>query len=381
MLKRKRLGKFVYVLSLFLLITPFVFSSSKIISNSLESMNRCEGKIKLSLVRIWGGDDEEDDKKFFKSPIALVKNRQNQVFLLDNKLTIIRVFDAEGNYLRTMGRKGQGPGEFNYPTAMVLDRENNILVNDLLSRKLHRFDATGKILDTLGTGFSISQIAALPGGKIAAVTRMRKDYHNCYLVLLDPKGKFLKELVKFNFKIKPGAWETVTFTIHETGSYMVAYKGTPLIRKYSNTGAHTMDIHYKVPFPVFHRIQPLPGNRDIEVVAEKTEILVHGISRDDRGHTFLVSKNRPLTKAEKKLYQTTMIRNPGGGTQIIENKNKMDPNRTDLFRLVVFDRAGKIIASKKLDVYCDNIATFEDRLYVIDSKVGARIYEYRFQIK
>jgi hypothetical protein len=58
-------------------------------------------------------------------------------------------------------------------------------------------------------------------------------------------------------------------------------------------------------------------------------------------------------------------------------KAKVDPTRSDLFQILAFDPAGKIIASKKLNTYVNKIRIHNDRLFLIDSYISMKILEYK----
>lgn len=47
----------------------------------------------------------------------------NKFFILDNQRPLFAVFSAEGKYLKSIGRKGNGPGEFYYPTDFMIDQK------------------------------------------------------------------------------------------------------------------------------------------------------------------------------------------------------------------------------------------------------------------
>lgn len=85
---------------------------------------------------------------------------------------LVHKFDAEGNLLKSFGRKGQGPGDLQNPgTLDVLDGKT-LVVNDMGNRRLSFFDLDGNFLKTvkLGEGVgsppSILSLAALGGNKL-----------------------------------------------------------------------------------------------------------------------------------------------------------------------------------------------------------------------
>ena len=54
-----------------------------------------------------GGEDE-----FFGVIAAIIEDAQGNLYVLDAQLNEIKIYDADGAYLRTIGREGEGPGEF-----------------------------------------------------------------------------------------------------------------------------------------------------------------------------------------------------------------------------------------------------------------------------
>jgi 6-bladed beta-propeller len=52
------------------------------------------------------------------------------IYVLDHQSSEIRAFDAEGRYLRTLTRKGEGPGELNAANGMLLTDQETLWVQD-----------------------------------------------------------------------------------------------------------------------------------------------------------------------------------------------------------------------------------------------------------
>lgn len=81
------------------------------------------------------------------------------IFVSDFRSVHIRVFDKSGNYITTIGRKGQGPGEFGQITNIQITPENELLVHDRYTRRLSFFSLDGKYLRT-------EQIKGIQAGRI-----------------------------------------------------------------------------------------------------------------------------------------------------------------------------------------------------------------------
>jgi len=73
--------------------------------------------------------------------------KQN-IYVMETGNHRIQVFDKQGKYLRTIGKKGQGPGEFNLLTSIDIDERNTrIYVADKNGRRIILFDLEGNYLD------------------------------------------------------------------------------------------------------------------------------------------------------------------------------------------------------------------------------------------
>jgi len=58
------------------------------------------------------GEEEGDENYMFNQPQIVKAKEDGSIYVLDGRDICIKVYDKEGQYLRTVGRQGQGPGEF-----------------------------------------------------------------------------------------------------------------------------------------------------------------------------------------------------------------------------------------------------------------------------
>lgn len=99
----------------------------------------------------------------------------------------------EGKYIRTIGKRGAGQGEFNFPTMICLSQDGTLLVSDSLNFRVQKLRADGKFLLAFGQRGDASGAHARPKG-IAA-----DQYGHIYLVdglfhtvqLFDQSGNYL----------------------------------------------------------------------------------------------------------------------------------------------------------------------------------------------
>jgi len=71
---------------------------------------------------------------------------EGNICVLDNDAYKVFVFDSKGRRLKSFGRKGQGPGEFQAPTCLKTMSDGSIEIVDDAARKLLQFGPDGTLL-------------------------------------------------------------------------------------------------------------------------------------------------------------------------------------------------------------------------------------------
>ena len=71
------------------------------------------------------------------------------IYVLEPLAAQVKVFDVSGRYLRTIGRKGQGPGELEYPMTLSLNQKTGELAVQQQSRGIVFFKTDGTYLRQL----------------------------------------------------------------------------------------------------------------------------------------------------------------------------------------------------------------------------------------
>lgn len=92
-----------------------------------------------------GGAAAEGDYAFAQVRQVAVDDA-GAIYVLDDQASHVKVFDASGDYLRTIGRKGQGPGELEFPMTLSLNRAAGELAVQLQTRGIVFFKTDGTFL-------------------------------------------------------------------------------------------------------------------------------------------------------------------------------------------------------------------------------------------
>jgi len=92
------------------------------------------------------GKNETD---IFSDISSCTVDDEGNIYILDSKEHHVKVFTQEGKYLRTIGRQGQGPGEFHNPGNIQITPKNELLVEDTQNKRLGFFTLDGKFIKNL----------------------------------------------------------------------------------------------------------------------------------------------------------------------------------------------------------------------------------------
>jgi len=155
------------------------------------------------------GESEGQEEYMFSEVRDMDVDPDENIYVLDSKETHIQVFDKDGTYLRTIGKKGQGPGEMQSARSLSITPNNEIMVSDWSARSLHFFSLDGKFLKSLnlkGMLWFLKPVADSQNHIIAGYTVMDQTVTG-YLKIFNPdmtekKTIFSYELAQYP-KVNP----------------------------------------------------------------------------------------------------------------------------------------------------------------------------------
>ncbi|MGB6338376.1 MAG: 6-bladed beta-propeller, partial [Candidatus Aminicenantaceae bacterium] len=133
------------------------------------------------------GNDEDPNYQFYSVAGIALDSEQN-IYVLDSGNHRVQKFDKDGHYLLTIGREGEGPGEFLRLSSVFIDDQDTVSLSD--RRRIQIFDGVGVYKDSLTFENNINDFFLDMDGNIFTFIMQSDDEGSKkYLVKYDRKGK------------------------------------------------------------------------------------------------------------------------------------------------------------------------------------------------
>lgn len=163
----------------------------------------------IELTETWRlGGYSEAPEEFFGVISDIVADDQNNFYVLDAQLSEVRIFDQSGAWVNTIGREGEGPGEFRRPQDLNLMADGTVGVVQPRPSKMILLTPTGDpageyTITPRGEGFAALSSAATTGDNIAILYNVgnpdreeQKFTRTTRLSVFDGEGNEIREVIK-----------------------------------------------------------------------------------------------------------------------------------------------------------------------------------------
>ena len=330
-------------------------------------------EVKLELVGTIGGLDAEENLSF-NNPNDIVRDSAGNLYILDTDNQRIQKLDSEGKFIKTIGRKGQGPGEFQSAHSMDIDNENNLFVFDMRSRRIEVLSSDGKPLKTIKfRALSAGEIRLLNPGLIVrgglldyglAVGRLKKLPK--LLEVIDQNGR-----IKFAFGEATDYGDGTT-SWHANWFYLdtdseknicVSFQRQNRVEKYSPEGR----LLWQADRPLNYGTEVIEkgfisrGRGYTGVQGPKMNMVSSGIAVDGKARIWVITLRRQLADEERAFGSSVVTTDAG-----VVSRTKTQPKvvKEDVYKLEIFSPDGVFLGEIPLTHHAHGIRIFGDNLFI-----------------
>jgi DNA-binding beta-propeller fold protein YncE len=392
----KRLSAVVFLGGIILAASILGFSQKieskagiRIVHNEKSGTWGLNPAVSLTLVRTLGDIDIDDPNLAFNQPSDVAMDAGGNVYVLDTMNQRIQKFGPDGKYLATIGRKGQGPGEFNYPSALDISPTGSLYVLESMQKKILVLSPEGRELRTIRTlNDMVMKIRHLNSGMVAGgiylgfgrgASEQRNKKKPKLIKIYDLDGKTQQDLADafdFGDEFSTSSGNISFFDADKDDNLYLSFFNQNRIEKYSPKGIllWTADRPLNYSTEMLEKGTVERSERGTSMQAPRFNTCSIGIAVDEKERAWVITLNRQLKKEEQ---VGTIMTVGSGGVSSVKTMGDRELQKTDAFKLEVFDTDGGLLGEVPLEHFVSAIRIFKDSLFLIDVERRAKIYHYK----
>jgi len=310
-------------------------------------------KASLKLIQRIG----DDEKAILNKPLGITSDYHGNLYINDEGDNNIKKYDADGNHLATFGRRGQGPGEFEYVMRLLTDKQDHLYVYQL-DRRMQILSLEGEYLDEFRMPLRGTNLILLNDQEFMVnATRMEED-EPPLLQIVDRTGNIINEFCKPHHYEPIDAMNrgnTIYFCMDSLRYVYVAFRSQNRIEKYNSNGELIFRMDRPLNFKIFLKKS---GDREFDFGNRKVKFPEYDMSHVSRGIGI---------DHKERIWILTHIR------QFV-----VDDTWEDLFEFEIYDTDGIMLFKADCpNIRFDNFKIIGNRIYFNDPyEVGCvHVYE------
>jgi len=180
-------------------------------------------------------DESLPEGEYFSSIISTAVDKSGFLYVCDHDANNIRKFNANGEFVKTIGKEGQGPGDFNSPLKIEIVQDR-LVVWESRNMRISILNLDGDFIKSITYKFMqlgwLYEIKALPNERMILETQV--SYRRgpsrpweCYLRLFSYDLEHIKDLYKKEFWTRKNITEPREMSIPIPFSAKVHWDVTP----------------------------------------------------------------------------------------------------------------------------------------------------------
>ena len=351
-------------------------------------------KISIEFVKTIGDIESEDENILFYMPSDIVFDSQGNMYILDTGNHRIQKFNPDGKFLASIGRKGQGPAEFQYPLSLDVDSEGYLYVADSGNQRIQVLKPDGtdhKTIQMIKADVGPIKIAKSgdmimgsggfmsfgPGG-------MNEDEGLPKLMkVLNLEGEVQKEFGEkkdYNDFLMNRIGNAFHYTVDKNNNIYVSFDNQNRIDKYSPEGEILWKsdrvLNYDTTKPKKKGSDERRGGMRT-IRAPEMNRCSSGIAVDNTGRILVVTQKRQIKEDELVQTNARVMMQDGVRNMTISITGNTDVMETDMYQLEIYAPDGILLGKLQLNQFVDDIRIEKDRIYLLDKMRGMQYYEYK----
>lgn len=192
-----------------------------------------EDAIELELQFSFPSEELELEGIYIANVLRMSKDKDGNIYMGDTRLHQVFVFDSQGKFIKKVGQKGEGPGDFFYPAEIMTTKES-IIVKE--SNRLQFFNKNWETIKIIKPEKRYRNVKIGSNGYFYAKPLLYPTQKEL-IEVLSQDGTILKAFGEpLEFKEDKNVLNFLSLDLTDKQELYVAFEFFPIIRKYSAEG-------------------------------------------------------------------------------------------------------------------------------------------------
>jgi len=331
--------------TLFLALLAFSLLAATAAAVELENREGMEGEVLWSFA-YFGEDD------YFFRPSDMEYDKANSlIYVADAGNHRVLVFEKDGRYVRTIGEKGQGPGQFARPTGLCIMSDSRLAVADYDNNRIQIFNPDGefdrivntrelRVADLLVVGEEIYTIPSYGSSGYRLNMQLKNDSQPL-VNILDFEGNVVRNLntdaypesQPFIRSIK----HRVSMALSPDGKIFLPFFAINMVYIFDLAGEKLGEFERTLPFkPLFPQLLQQKTSGGVIQMSAKTDMVHHSTCFGDDGNLYILTYGESYDKLSKKR------ENPEEMPPFPMQVDVFDPNSHRMLRSIQVDPSVRV---------------------------------------
>ncbi len=309
---------------------------------------------------LWSLSSFGEGSYFYQPSDIEADLKHSRIYVADSGNNCVFVFNFKGKFLKAIGQKGQGPGEFDRPTGLYVLADSKLAVADFGNNRIQVFNNSGEFIRSIKPTkvrvadliFIDDKICTIPSFGMSgySLDMGSKENTQPLVNIIDKDGNLLNEIETHDFPANQPFLRAlnnrVCLTLSKDKKLFLPYFSKNLIQKFDLNGTKLAEFEISLPFkPIIPKVQQQTSKDGIirmrasmDMVTQDAKIGTNGQlyllrfaqSYSQQGKKIENSKDRPPLAKQIVVINTTSLQlihtlecDPGTQTFTLLGKNRL----------------------------------------------------------
>jgi len=232
----------------------------------------------ITIETLWSLSSFGEGSYFYQPSDIEADLKQSLIYVADSGNHCVFVFNFKGKFVKAIGRKGQGPGEFDRPTGLYVLADSKLAVADFGNNRIQVFSDSSEFIRSIKPPkirvadliFIDDKICTIPSFGMSgySLDMGSKEKTQPLVNIIDKDGNLLNKIEIHDFPANQPFLRAINnrvcLTLSKDKKLFLPYFSKNLIQKFDLNGTKLAEFEISLPFkPIIPKVQQQTSNDGI----------------------------------------------------------------------------------------------------------------------